>query len=273
MKTLLLILFLMSPIIVHAYPTDENYDKYFKGTKGCFLLYNMKTGLVEKEIGGANCREQVVACSTFKVPLSVMAFDAGILKDEEQVLKWDGKVDERPEVNADQNAKNWMKNSVVWFSQRLTPELGEEKIKKYLSDFKYGNEDMAGGLTQSWLVDPSSDGPALKISPYEQMEFMKNLWSDKLPVSQRVMQITRDLTYLETSGNGVKLNGKTGSNFYHGDRQRRLGWFIAHIEDGDQEYITVTNFSDIDPAQGASYGGARAKEITKEILVDEGLWQ
>lgn len=270
MKTFLFILFLISPIIVHA---DDTYDKYFKGTKGCFLLYNMKTGLVEKEIGGGNCRERVVACSTFKVPLSVMAFDAGILKDEEEVLKWDGKVDERTEVNADQNAKTWMKYSVVWFSQRLTPELGEEKIKKYLNNFKYGNEDMAGGLTQAWLIDPAFEGPALKISPYEQVEFMKNLWSDQLPVSKRAMQITRDLTYLETSANGFKLNGKTGSNFYHQDRQRRLGWFIAHVSDGNKEYIAVTNFSDIDPAQGGSYGGARAKEITKEILKDEGLWQ
>lgn len=249
---------------------------YFNGAKGCFLLYNIKTQTFEKVIGDPNCRERFVACSTFKVPLAVMAFDSEILKDENQVLKWDGTKGFLESHNHDHNAKTWIKDSVVWFSQRLTPQLGKEKIEKYLKAFHYGNEDFSGGITEAWLVSPADTGPALKISAYEQAEFMKNLWSDQLPVSKRAMKIAKELTFLEVSPKGFKLSGKTGSNYYdklYGSEKRTgFGWFISHLENGSSEYITVANLSDQAPTDAKEYGGLRSKKITKEILTDLGLW-
>ncbi len=160
---------------------------------------------------------------------------------------------------------------MVWFSQRLTPQLGEEKLKTYLDLFHYGNEDMSAGITQAWLVKPDAQDAGLKVSAYEQLEFWKNLWTGKLAVAPRAMQMTRRITYLETSPHGFKLSGKTGSNYYS-DRKRRLGWFMAHIEKDDKEYLAVTNFSDLVSPAISSYGGPQAKEITKKILSDEGLW-
>lgn len=247
-------------------------NPYFKNMNGCFILYNMKTSAFEKVIGEDRCREQLPPCSTFKVPLAVMAFDAGILKDENEILKWDGKKDTREVANHDHNVKTWMRDSIVWFSQRLTPQLGAERLKKYLHDFQYGNEDMSAGITQAWLVAPDAKGPALRISAFEQVEFMKGLWTDNLAVSPRAMQLARAITYLETSPKGFRLSGKTGSNSYDNQEEMRLGWFIAHIDNGQQEYIAVTNFSDLVPAADGSYGGVKAREITKKILSDQGLW-
>lgn len=240
--------------------------------EGCILLYNMKSGTFEKVVGGESCQKQYPACSTFKVPLAVMAFDSGVLKDENVTLKWDGKIDARPEVNRDHNAKTWMRDSVVWFSQRLTPRIGSRKLKTYLDHFSYGNRDMKGGLTQAWLVSPGSTSPALKISAYEQVDFMKKLWTDQLPASQRAQKITREITFLENSPNGFALSGKTGSNFFDADRKVRLGWFISHIQKGGQEYIIVTGFRDLGPTEEKGYGGLKAKEITKLFLADQGLW-
>ncbi|NBU21703.1 hypothetical protein EBS43_09905, partial [bacterium] len=153
-------------------------------------------------------------------------------------------------------------------------QLGMKKIKNYLHVFHYGNEDFSAGLTEAWLVSPGNKSPALKISAYEQVEFMKNLWTDHFPVSKRAMQITRDI--LELSPHGFKLSGKTGSNYYdHNydqDKRVSLGWFISHLEKGEQEYIAVANFSDLVPADAKKYGGMRAKQIVKDILSDEGLW-
>ncbi len=86
------------------------------------------------------------------------------------------------------------------------------------------------------------------------------------------MQLTRDITYLETSPKGFKLNGKTGSNFYDKEHKVHFGWFIAHIQNDNQEYIAVTNFKDLTPNEVGNYGGPRAKTLTKEILADQGLW-
>jgi beta-lactamase class D len=245
---------------------------YFEKKEGCFLLYNMKTNSLEKVIGENNCKVQYPACSSFKVPLAVMALDAHILNDENQVLKWNGIKDEREESNRDHNAKTWMSQSIVWFSQRITQQMGPKKFQKYLDAFEYGNKDIKGGLNQAWLVSPASSDPALKISAYEQMEFMKKLWRDQLPASERAMKITRDLTYLETSPKGFKLHGKTGSNFYDKDRKVRLGWFVSHLQNETKEYVVITNFRDLEPFEGKGYGGLAARELTKNILSNEGLW-
>lgn len=245
----------------------------FEGKKGCFLLYNVRTETFDRVVGEENCRERLVASSTFKVPLAVMAFDAGILKSEDQILAWDGKKDEyREVVNQDHDARSWMNQSIVWFSKRLTSRLGMKKVKAYLKKFEYGNQDMGGGLTESWLVKAGDTGAALKISAYEQAEFMKKLWMDRLPVSQRAMEIAQNLTYLETSPKGYMLHGKTGSNFYDADRRVRLGWFVGHLESKQQEYIVVTNFSDLAPSEVKTYGGAVAREITRHFLAEKGLW-
>jgi len=194
------------------------------------------------------------------------------LKDENVVLKWDGKKDTRDVANQDHNAKTWMSDSIVWFSQRITQKLGKKKFQNYLNTFDYGNKDLSAGITEAWLVSPSDKRPALKISAYEQVEFMKKLWTDQLPASPRAMQLTRDITYIETSPNGFKLNGKTGSNFHDKQKKVHLGWFISHIKKADQEYIAVANFSDLNPVENKGYGGLRVREITKKILFDSGLW-
>ena len=252
-------------------PKNDSVE-YFENMDGCFLLYNLNSKKLEKVIGEENCHKQFPACSTFKVPLAVMAFDSNVLKDENVVLKWDGKKEAREESNQDHNAQTWMKQSIVWFSQRITPQIGKQKFQKYLNDFQYGNKDLDGGIQQAWLVSPSENKSALKISGYEQLEFMKKLWTNTLPASNRSMQLTREITYLETSSLGTKLSGKTGSNFYDKDRKIHLGWFISHIQNGNQEYIAITQFSDRSTVEIPGYGGPRAKDITKKILADSGLW-
>jgi beta-lactamase class D len=271
MKKWILLLFILS----NAGPVwaqNDEAQKYFQGLEGCFILYNMKTSAVEKVIGDERCQQRLPPCSTFKVPLAVMAFDSGVLKDEAQVLTWDGKINEREVANHDQDARTWMKDSIVWFSQRLTPQIGEKKLKDYLRIFHYGNEDLTAGITQAWLVQPDAAGPALKISAYEQVEFMKALWSGALPASKQAIAMVKDITYLETSPQGFRLSGKTGSNYYNNSGKKRLGWFIAHIDNGQKQYVAVTNFSDLLDDTGSSYGGVKAKEITKQILNDQGLW-
>jgi len=271
MKKWLLVLFVFVNTGI-SFAQKDAALQYFDGMDSCFLLYNMKTQAFEKVIGERRCRERLSPCSTFKVPLAVMAFDSAALKDEGQILKWDGKINTREVANHDQNAKTWMKDSIVWFSQRLTPQIGEKKLKDYLQAFHYGNEDMSAGIAQAWLIQPDAKGPALKVSGYEQVDFLKALWTGTLPVSQRALQMTKDITYLETSPNGFRLNGKTGSSYYSNGGNKRLGWFIAHIDNGVKEYIVVTNFSDVIDNKESAYGGVKAKEITKKILIDQGLW-
>lgn len=86
MKFLLSFLFLMTSFNLAAQANESDlHKKYFSAMKGCFLLYNLKSLKIEKTIGEANCKERLTAFSTFKIPLTVMVFDSGLLKDEKQM--------------------------------------------------------------------------------------------------------------------------------------------------------------------------------------------
>jgi beta-lactamase class D len=270
MKFFLLLLLAVACSSESPVEKKNDLDEQFTNLRGCFLLYNVKESKIVKE-WGEDCYEKYPAASTFKVPLAVMAFDSGVLKNEEEIIKWDGEKRWLDHWNKDQNARTWMQYSVVWVSQELTPKIGEKKLKKYLHDFSYGNEEITD-IREAWLERPTSKKPALKISAREQLEFMKKLWAEKLPVSQRSMSLTKEIMALETSPKGYNLAGKTGSNFYDDEKKFQLGWFIAHLEKGGEEYISVMTISDLAPYHGASFGGMRAKDITKKIFAHEGLW-
>jgi beta-lactamase class D len=136
-----------------------------------------------------------------------MAFDRGILKDETTTYQWDGVDNGNPVWNRDTSAADWMKNSVIWYSQRVTPQLGLTTINKYLADFKYGNEDTSGELMHFWLDS------TLKISPDEERNWRNG--GARPSRSKRALELTRKIIP-ETSSSGAVLSGKTGSAIFIG---------------------------------------------------------
>ena len=222
----------------------------------CFILYDLKADKVVVRSGDARCEERVSPCSTFKVPLALMAFDAGVLKDETSARTWDGTKYSRPAWNKDHTAASWMRDSVVWFSQRLATEMGAERVKAYMSALDMGNGDMSGGLTKFWLES------SLLVSPDEQLQFWTRFWREQLPVSKHAYQMTKRITLAEKSPGGWTLHGKTGS----GD-EATGGWFVGHVERGDREYVFVTRYVDRAKASKDDRpAGWIARDIAKKLL-------
>ena len=252
--------------------TQPSFAKLFAGREGCFEIYDLTDGRMVARYNPAYAARRASPQSTFKVPLSLMAFDAGVLKDERSGFRWDHKNYGRPEWNRDQNAASWMKYSVVWFSQRLTPKLGMGRIKRYLAAFAYGNQDFSGGITKAWLQS------SLKISPDEQLRFWERFWREDLPVSKHAIAMTKKITYLGTSRRGWALNGKTGSGALVSDKGkllRGMGWFVGHVSRrgaGDHEYVFVTHYVDRGPPRDTRPPGWIAREISTKILSQMGLY-
>lgn len=247
--------------------------KQLEGVDGCFILYDLKADKQLVKFGDKRCAEQVPACSTFKVPLSIIAYDKGILKDETDLQKWDGVRRDIYSWNQDQTAASWMSNSVVWYSQTLTPKLGRDTIEKYLKEFGYGNHDMSGGLDFSWLTEVPSKS-TLKISADEQVKFLAKLFNGRLSVSKHSLDMTTKIIFLEKSSNGFELSGKTGSGslILGSGKKAKIGWFVARVLKGEQELIAVTAFTDKRKNPPYKYGGPFAKDVTKSILIDKGFW-
>jgi beta-lactamase class D len=204
----------------------------------CFLLVDVETGQIQKSVNEENCKEQLAACSTFKVPLAIMGFDSGVLKDENTLFRWNGVKHSIEAWNQDQTAADWMKNSTVWYSQALTPKIGYVKIQNYLRKFDYGNQDFTGGLRTAWLTPAGfikdQKGFTLKISGIEQIDFLKKLVRNKLPVKLKAQEMTKQLIFLETTPKGYAFSGKTGSGYTVGTLTRRFGWFVGSNKTPDR---------------------------------------
>jgi len=242
-----------------AHAADPDFAKIFAGRSGCFELYDLTAHKLVVRSDPKTCAERTSPCSTFKVPLALMAFDAGILENESSSLKWDGTKYSRESWNRDHTAATWMRDSVVWFSQRLTPRLGPEKVKSYLQRFDYGNRDTSGGLTKFWLES------SLAISPDEQLLFWQRFWREELPVSKHAYEMTKAITYAETSPAGWVLHGKTGSG-------ETMGWYTGHVAKGDRQYVFVSRYTERGPAKDDRPPGWIARDLAKRILGELGLF-
>jgi len=251
--------------------TDDVSTKLFQDKTGCFILYNLNENKTITEYNAPRCAERIPPNSTFKVPLMLMAFDQKLI-DQQTIFKWDGKKHELEAWNHCQTPKTWMKNSALWVSQLLTPQLGLKKIQHYLKVFHYGNEDFSAGLTTAWL---SRSPKSLKISANEQLTFLKALVNNTLPVSSDAMSNTKENIFLETTKSGWKLYGKTGAGYHNvKDRENNVpfgdapqdGWFIGFMQKNKQTYVFVLNFSDHAKPNSTVSGGVRAKAMTQELL-------
>jgi len=258
-----------------ANAAPSNISAYFAGEDACFLLYDVGKGQAVTKYNEKRCSERVPPCSTFKVALALMAFDKGILKDENAVIKWDGKTYEMPGWNKDQTAVSWMKESTIWVSQRITKELGKKTVEKYLRDFGYGTADMSGGIETAWLTATSLAypvKPTVLISAEEQAQFLTKLWKGELPVSKHAIEMVKKATFIEKSPQGFELSGKTGSGFVGGDRSVRVGWFVGHLAKGNEQYVSVIALTDSVKSEGKGYAGPEARETTKKILKELGKY-
>jgi beta-lactamase class D len=191
------------------------------------------------------CASRFSPCSTFKIPLALMGFDSGILKDAHHPA-WDY----RPEVHhANREVEkhrtdpsSWEINSVVWYSQQLTAQMGAAKFKAYVDRFGYGNRDVTGnpgkrdGLTQAWLMS------SLAISPDEQVAFLRRMLAHRLPVSAAAHRMAEAIVPEFDGADDWTLRGKTGSGWMRNrdgttNNSWPIGWFVGWADKGKRRVV------------------------------------
>ncbi|MCL5261472.1 MAG: penicillin-binding transpeptidase domain-containing protein [Gammaproteobacteria bacterium] len=232
----------------------------------CFILYDLTTNKVLMRENAKQCQMRFSPCSTFKIPLALMAFDQGIFKDENIKIKWDGVARENSNWNKNQTPKTWLQYSTIWVSQLITQQLGEDKIKYYLEKFHYGNTDISGGITKFWLSS------SLKISADEELIFLKHLWKNQLAVSPTAIALTKKLLPVEKTVNNNTFYEKAGTGFLNGENANNgvIGWFVGFLTTKKHDYVFVTISIDYPSSKVSS--GLKAKEITENNLRQMQLW-
>ena len=192
-----------------------------------------------------------VPASTSKIIHSLIFLDSGAIKDENEVLKWDGVQRPIEAWNKDHNLQTALKVSAVWFYIKVSKRLNRETMQRYYDSANYGNRN-----TNGFGVDYWNKGD-LRITPRRQIDFLVKFYQNRLPFSPQVISTVKDILIEEKTDN-YTLRAKTGwSSAY----TPQVGWWIGYVERGEDVYFFATEI-DITKDEDA----AKRKEITKNIL-------
>lgn len=227
--------------------------------KDCFLVKE-KEKVIKAE---GECSLAYAPQSTFKIALSLMGFDSGILQSP-KTPSFPFKKEYLPGINVckgDHNPQTWMRDSCVWFSQVLVEKIGAKKFRDYVRKFNYGNKDLSGE-NSPWL------NSSLQITPDEQIKFIQSMIDKKLPVSDQAFEMTKEILFLQELPGGWNLYGKTGNGRHKGVFQQ--GWFVGWIEKSGRKLVFVNHIAD--DSKQSTYASFRSRNdaLTKLwYLIDE----
>jgi len=192
--------------------------------------------------------------STFKILNSLMALETGVISDENEIIKWDGKDRGYDKWNMDHNLRSAIKYSAVWFYQELARRMGKEKIQEFVDSTDYGNKNINGNINSFWL-----DGE-LRISPKQQIDFLVKLYKSDLPFLKKYLDIVKDILIVERSENYV-LRAKSG---WAVRPERQIGWYVGYVEQNENVYFFAVNI-DINNNSDAPKREKIAREVLKHI--------
>ena len=208
--------------------SQEKLDLYFKDfNKATFLISDGKKDVIyNKDLANT----PISPYSTFKIPNSIIALETKAIINGNTMKKWDGVVNSREVANHDHDLDSAFENSIVWYYKELAKDIGRENMKEYLEKMDYGNKDISGGIDKFWL------GSSLKITPLEQLEFLKKLYYNSFGFSEETMAIMKSI--MKQKNVKMDIYGKTGSS------GKGMYWFIGYIMIEDKPYFFVTYLED-----------------------------
>jgi beta-lactamase class D len=227
------------------------YDDY--NVEGSFVLYNQGEAKFTF-YNESQFKQQFTPASTFKICNSLIGLETGVIGDENFVIPWDSVVRRIPVWNQDQDLESAFKNSTVWYYQELARRVGGERMKYWLDKANYGNADTSGGIDKFWLTG------GLRITPEQQINFLRRLHDNKLPFSQRSMDIVKNIMIAKDTL-GCIVRAKTG----WGDQDDlNIGLYVGYVQTKDNVYYFV-NCIQTASTDNPDFAGARI-DITYKIL-------
>jgi len=241
--------------------------------RSCLVLTDNGTPL-RWSGSAADCASRLSPASTYKIPHALIGLETGVIT-ETTLVKWDGvKHPDQPKWNQDHTVLSAMRPSVVWFFQAMAPKIGVARAHEWLQRFQYGNADTSGSITQYWL------NGRLRISPDEQLAFVRKFYDGSLPVSKThvehlkgalaqdpgTVENARGMTTLEAQWRrGISLNAKTGATTVESGES--VSWLVGRLT-VDQRQIVFAS------AVWRATGGVDGLDATRlaiRTFVDHGV--
>lgn len=232
----------------------------FNNINGCAVLYSPsenKYSLYNKDMA----EQEVSPYSTFKIISTLIGLHNNIIKDETSTMNYNGTQYLNLEWNGNLTLQTAFQTSCIWYFHQIINSVGEEKVKKELSELKYGNYDVSEW--EGSMINPYKElngfwlGSSLKISPYEQVKVLSKIFEGESFYDSESVEILKKIMLIEDNKE-QKIYGKTGSG------SNGEAWFIGFTEKGQQrEYFAIYLNDSLQKEQISS---SVAKEIALKII-------
>lgn len=214
-----------------------NLEAHFgDGIEGTFVVLDPATDRL-RVYNMDRAQRRFIPASTFKIANSIIALETGVADGADFALSWDSTAappaDFWPQSwRQDHVLRTAFRNSVVWYYQEIARRIGAERMAAHLHALDYGNGDTGGGIDRFWL-----DGD-LRISPMEQVRFLRRLYEGTLGVDANTTAALKDVMLLEETA-AYRLSGKTGTAEL--TETRELGWLVGFVEVGGGVHYYALN--------------------------------
>lgn len=221
------LLFIVNTALKTVEYSRNEFEKYYDqfNVTGSFILYDEKNDQIVF-YNKPQSQQWFTPASTFKICNSLIGLETGVVKDENFIFAWDSVIRQNPDWNKDQDLKSAFQNSTVWYYQEIARRVGGKKMKSWLDSAGYGNADTSGGIDKFWLTG------GLKITPLQQIDFLRKLQNDQLPFSKRSMDIVKKIMVVKDSAN-IVIRAKTG---WGTQDTTDIGWYVGYIQTPDNIY-------------------------------------
>jgi beta-lactamase class D len=200
---------------------------HFKSRYGGLEIYDAQSKLSFR-VNTPRLQERLPPCSTYLLPHFAIALGTGVVKDGAAKIAFDASLHPGSESwptawRRDQTVVSALKDSVQWYAQQVGAQMGGARITQNLKRLKYGNADTTGDPGSFWLSGN------LRISSFEQIDFLRALRENRLGFNPRVVETLRPGLVLERAADWTIL-GKYGSCPLPDGTH--LGWLVGWVERG-----------------------------------------
>lgn len=205
--------------------------------KGAVLVFDeLANTYYSNDFDWANTGQ--LPASTFKIPNTIIALESGVADNPDHLFKWDGTDRWLDAWEQDLTLKEAFAVSCVPCYQEVARAVGADKMQEELDRLSY-----SGMVFDSANVDGFWLGGDSRITPQEQIDFLRRIYQEELPIRPTTQRAIRDIMIREKTDE-YTLSGKTGWSI---DGDKNNGWFVGFLERESRTYYFATN---VEPGPG-----------------------
>ncbi len=252
--SLLLVLMLL-PFMLNAQqenlPHSLDLKAYFDewDVEGSFLIYNSNEQTWHSYNEARN-QQGFLPASTFKILNTLIGLDTGILEDSSSVFTWDGTKNWNEQWNQDLSLNRAFAVSCVPCYRAMARKVGLTRMQYYMQQVGYGSMDIQQQtLDNFWLTGDS------RITPKEQVLFLRRLHDQSLPFSIQHLAVLKQIM-LREAGENYQIYAKTGLTMQDG---KDIGWYVGYVEANNNIYYFALNIEKESEEKNNNFFDARMK--------------